>query len=174
MFTRDHSRRRSGRPAADDIDTFAIETRITATTTAVRLSTLSGHFPFVIKNRSEAAARAFHSPFPDLPSRSRSLTNSPQSASEALIKGYPREPPVNSPVQNVHQLTIDIIGYILSQMAATCRRGDERQAAISINAGLRERSWCRRSGQRSDCTDSLASDPNRWRFGMNVGHFEQI
>lgn len=68
----------------------------------------------------------------DIPSRSRSLTNSPQSASEALIKGYPREPPVNSPVQNVNQLTIDIIGYILSQMAATCRRGDERQAAISV------------------------------------------
>ena len=89
MFTRDHSRRRSGRSAAAEIDTFAIETRITATTTAVRLSTLSGHFPFVIKNRSEAAARAFHSPFPDLPSRSRNLTNSPQSASEALIKGYP-------------------------------------------------------------------------------------
>ena len=54
-------------------------------------------------------------PFPQLPSRSRSLTNSPQSASEALIKGYPREPPVNSPVQNVNQLTIDLIGYILSQ-----------------------------------------------------------
>jgi hypothetical protein len=34
------------------------------------------------------------------------------------MKGYPREPPVNSPVQNVNQLTIDIIGYILSQMPA--------------------------------------------------------
>jgi hypothetical protein len=34
MFTRDHSRRRSGRPAAAEIDTFAIEALI-ATTTVV-------------------------------------------------------------------------------------------------------------------------------------------
>jgi hypothetical protein len=92
-----------------------------------------------------------------------------------LIKGYPREPPVNSPVQNVNQLTIDIIGYILSQMAATCRRGDERQAAISINAGLREWRWCGRSGQRCDCTDApLPRTRIHGDLAMNAGHFEQI
>ena len=159
MFTRDHSRRRSGRPAAAEIDTFAIETRITATTTAVRLSTLSGHFPFVIKNRSEAAARAFHSPFPNSLQGREASPTAPRAPLRLLIKGYPREPPVNSPVQNVNQLTIDIIGYILSQMPATCRRGDERQAAISINAGLREWSWCGRSGNDVTALTHLELEP---------------
>ena len=124
---------------------------------------------------SRTAPKRLHehfTPLPHLCSRSRSRNSSHRSGlRKAFIRCYPRH---RALPQNVHQLTIDIIGYILSQMPPTCRRGDERQAAISINAGLRERSLCGRSGQRSDCTDSLASDPNRWRFGMNVGHFEQI
>jgi len=63
-------------------------------------------------------------------------------------------------------------------MLATCRRGDERQAAITMNAGLREWSWCGRSGSRCDCTDW----PLPWTcvtrmhgdLAMNAGHFEQI
>jgi len=47
------------------IDAFAIEAHITTTTTAVKIITLPGHFPLVVKNRSEAAARAFHSAFHD-------------------------------------------------------------------------------------------------------------
>jgi hypothetical protein len=59
-------------------------------------------------------------------------------------------------------------------MRASCRRGDERQAAISKNAGFRERL----------CVDARGSDPTalthllRTRIhgdlAMNVGHFEQI
>src|ERR1700730_16773106 len=36
MFACDHSRRRSGRPAAAQIDTFAIEAHITTTNTAAK------------------------------------------------------------------------------------------------------------------------------------------
>src|SRR6516225_8384304 len=60
-------------------------------------------------------------------------------------------------------------------MAATCRRGDERQAAISINAGLREWRWCGRSGQRCDCTHApLPRTRIHGDLAMNAGHFEQI
>jgi len=127
----------------------------------LEIRALTSHVPCVVKNRSETAARAL--PLPHLCSRSGSRNSSQRSGSEGrslgVILGIEPCP------KNVNQFTIDIIGYILSQMPATCRRGDERQAAISINAGLRERSLFGRSGQRSDCTDSLASDSNIWRFG---------
>jgi len=92
-------------------------------------------------------------PLPHLCSRSGSRNSSQRSGSEGrslgVILGIEPCP------KNVNQFTIDIIGYILSQMPATCRRGDERQAAISINAGLRERSLF---GQISDCW-SLEEQP---------------
>ena len=46
-----------------------------------KISTLPGHFPLVVKNRSEAAARAFHSVFPQIRLRSRSRNSSHRSAS---------------------------------------------------------------------------------------------
>ena len=128
----------------------------------LEIRALTSHVPCVVRNRSETAARAIHSPsLISLQSRSRNSSHRSGSERRSLgvILGIEPCP------KNVNQFTIDIIGYILSQMPATCRRGDERQAAISINTGLRERSLCGRSGQRSDCTDSLASDPNTWRFG---------
>ena len=81
-----------------------------------KISTLPGHFLLVVKNRSEAAARALHSP-PQL-SRSRSRNGSER---HSLGLSSPSSP---CP-KNVNQLTIYIIGYILSQMPASCRRGDK-------------------------------------------------
>ena len=124
---------------------------------------------------SRTAPKRLHehfTPLPHLCSRSRSRNSSHRSGlRKAFIRCYPRH---RALPQNVHQLTIDIIGYILSQLPATCR-GDERQAAISINAALREWSLCGRSGQRCDCTDSpLTRTRIHGDLAMNVGHFEQI
>jgi hypothetical protein len=66
MFACDHSRRRSGRPTAAQIDAFAIEASHNDDDHGCKIITLPGHFPLVVKNRSEAAARAFHSAFPRL------------------------------------------------------------------------------------------------------------
>jgi len=51
----------------------------------------------------------------------------------------------------------------------------ERQAAISIDAGVREWRWRERSGQRCDCTDApLPRTRIHGDLAMNAGHFEQI
>ena len=85
------------------------------------------------KNRSEAAARAFYSAFHEPPPSKveRPHQQPPERLWETFIRGYPRHraPTQTHPGQDVNHLTIDTISYILSQMLATCRRGDERQAA---------------------------------------------
>ena len=128
----------------------------------LEIRALTSHVPCVVKKPLRNGCTSTSLPLPHLCSRSRSRNSSHRSGSERRSLGVILG--IEPDSKNVNQLTIDIIGYILSQMPATCRRGDERQAAISINAGLRERSLCGRS-QRSDCTDSLASDSNIWRFG---------
>src|SRR6516164_8435757 len=80
-----------------------------------RISTLSNHFPLVVKNRSEAAPRAFHSAFPNSV-QGREAAPAATGAPLRLCSGVTLGRPLaNSPAQNVNQLTIDIIRYILSQ-----------------------------------------------------------
>src|SRR5439155_14426275 len=57
-----------------------------------KIITLPSHFPLVVKNRSEAAARAFHAAFNDSPSKvERAAPSSHRSASGRLSSGgYPQ------------------------------------------------------------------------------------
>jgi hypothetical protein len=110
-----------------------------------KIITLPGHYPLAVKKPSEAAAGAFHSAFHDSVQGGEAAPAATRAPLGDFHQGYLRHraPTQNSPrPKTVNQLTIDTIGYILSQMLATCQRGDERQTAISINAGHREWSWC--------------------------------
>jgi hypothetical protein len=99
MFACDHSRRRSGRPAAAQIDAFAIEAHINDDDHGCKIITLPGHFPLVVNNRSEAAARAFHSAFHDPPKVERPHQQPPERLWETFISGLSSasSPHANSP-----------------------------------------------------------------------------
>src|SRR6516164_1277995 len=54
-----------------------------------KISTLSGHFPLVVKNRSEAAAEHF-TPSPNSVQGQEAATAATGAALKAFIRGYPR------------------------------------------------------------------------------------
>jgi hypothetical protein len=136
-----------------------------------KITRLPGHFPVVrLETPAEPLHEHFTPPRPKPPKIENRHQQPPERIWRAFIKGCPRHrAPTQTHPPNVNQLTIDIIGYILSQMGANLPTRRWGQKAISINAGLREWRWCGRSGQRCDCTDSpLPSDlcdPHPWGVG---------
>ena len=115
MFTRDHSRRRSGRPAAAEIDPCTIEAQITTATTAVR----QVRFPATFCSSLRTAPKRLHEQFTP-PSTTWSKVEKPHQQPPERLRGFhqglssaaPRKLTLS---ENVNQLTIDTISYILSQ-----------------------------------------------------------